>query len=134
MVGGLTAEGYHIHPVGRELLAALGGFRIVPPRLPAAAFWSGPVLVDPVWAATGGYERAAIQERQLEQDFCPIAEWCDEYILLLGEDGSVIAETTGQVLQIGSSSGLHVGPRRPSVVTAASAALTAMQGEGTASA
>jgi SUKH-3 immunity protein len=97
----LRAEGFTVHAAGAEVLALLGGLRVPARRSARAVFGSGALLVDPLWAATGESSRIRSRESQLGTGLCPVGEWMDEYIVLAASDGSVLAETTFQVLQLG---------------------------------
>jgi hypothetical protein len=101
----LGREGFSVHQAALEALTSLGGLRIVPPQSNRAVFGTGTLLVDPQWAASGESPRIRERERELGSRLCPVGEWMDEYIVLLAEDGSVLAETTYQVLKLGKDLG-----------------------------
>ncbi len=98
----LRAQGYSVHKAGLSWLEGLGGLRIVPPSSNRAVFASGPLRVDPVWAATGESPRIREREEQFQELLCPVGEWADQYIILVSEQGRVLAETTFQVLHLGA--------------------------------
>ena len=100
-VTSLRAEGFTIVAPALDVLRELGGLTITPPRRDDAAFGSGVVVIDPLWAATGEAERIRVRERELGSDLCPVGEWMAQYILLVADDGSLMAETTFQVLRVG---------------------------------
>lgn len=100
-VASLRADGFTILAPALDVLRDLGGLTITPTRRDEAAFGSGVVVIDPLWAASGEAERIRERERELGSGLCPVGEWMGEYILLVAEDGSVIAETTSQVLRVG---------------------------------
>lgn len=98
----LRLEGFSVVAPALKALKELGGLTISPPRREGAAFGSGPIVIDPLWAASGEVDRIRQREAQIGLALCPVGEWMGEYILLVAEDGSVIAETTFQVLRVGS--------------------------------
>lgn len=102
----LEAEGFSQHPPGVEALRSLGGLRIMPPASTHASFGSGALFVDPTWAATGESARIRERERQLQAKLCPLGEWLDEYIVLVADDGRVLAESTSGVLYLGEDLGV----------------------------
>ncbi len=66
----------------------------------AKYFGSGVIVMDPVAAATGELPRIQEREASFGTTLSPIGEW-DLYILLVADDGSVLAETSFQVLRLG---------------------------------
>jgi hypothetical protein len=97
----LRAEDFSVHPAGICVLELLGGLTVVPPRSVKAVFGTGELKIDPLWAAEGESERIADRERIIGDRLCPVGEWLGEYIVLVGEEGRVYAETTFQVLELG---------------------------------
>lgn len=97
----LRAEGLSVHPAGLCVLELLGGLTVVPPKSIKAVFGTGELKIDPMWAAEGESERIADRERVIGDRLCPIGEWLSEYIVLVGAEGKVYAETTFQVLKLG---------------------------------
>lgn len=100
-VAELQSDGYSTFPLAVDVLRHLGGLTVNPPRHPGAVFASGPIVLDPVFAASGEADRIVRREEQLGVELCPVGEWMGEYILLVAGDGRVIAETTFQVLCVG---------------------------------
>lgn len=94
-------EGYADPEPALDILRSFGGLTIVPPRRLEAKYAPGPMQFDPEWAATGEQERVADREASLGIALWPLGEWSGEYILLLGGDGCVYAETTWEVLKLG---------------------------------
>jgi len=85
-------------------------------------YGSGPILFDPIFAATGESPRIRSREARLGTRLWPLGEWSGEYILLLGEDRRVFAETTFRQLQVGSTfsealTGMILAEKRPREVT-----------------
>lgn len=97
----LRAEGFTVVAPALEVLRELGGLTITPPRRDDAAFGTGIAIIDPLWAASGEVDRIREREHELGLGLCPVGEWMGEYILLVADDGSVMAETTFQVLRVG---------------------------------
>lgn len=97
----LRTEGFSVHPAGICVLELLGGLTVVPPKSIKAVFGTGELKVDPLWAAEGESERIADRERVIGDRLCPIGEWLNEYIVLVGAEGKIYAETTFQVLKLG---------------------------------
>jgi hypothetical protein len=98
----LNADGYSVTAPAVEAMEELGGLTIVPPRRDTAAYGSGTMIMDPVFAAIGESPRIKLREEALGRRLCPIGEWSNEYIVLVAEDGSVFAETTFQVVRLGN--------------------------------
>jgi hypothetical protein len=98
----LEADGYSVTPPAVEAMEELGGLTILPPRRSGAAYASGTMIMDPVFAAIGESPRIKLREAALGVRLCPIGEWYSEYILLVADDGSVYAETTFQVRRLGN--------------------------------
>jgi hypothetical protein len=100
----LTETGFSVVEPALALLRQIGGLTIVPPRRPTAVFGSGEIVMDPFLAVTGG-EAPRIKDREtgLGLALTPVGEWCGEYILLVAEDGSVLAETSFQFLRLGTN-------------------------------
>jgi hypothetical protein len=101
----LASEGFTCNETARQVLAHLGGLSVAPLPNEAAVFGSGDVMFDPLWAASGESDRIALRQRQLNTTLCPIGEWCGEYILLASEDGAIFAETSFQMMKVGSDIG-----------------------------
>ncbi|HTO00072.1 MAG TPA: SUKH-3 domain-containing protein [Microthrixaceae bacterium] len=99
----LRLEGFSVSASAMKVLAELGGLTVNPPRRDDAAFGSGPIVMDPLLAASGEEDRIKQRETELGLAVCPVGEWMGEYILLVAENGSVWAETTFQVLRIGEN-------------------------------
>jgi hypothetical protein len=99
-VEALKADGHSVTEPGVEALEELGGLTIVPPRS-GAAYASGTMIMDPVFAAIGEALRIRDREAKLGLTLCPIGEWGNASILLVADDGSVYAETTSQVFRLG---------------------------------
>lgn len=97
----LREDGYSIVRPATQVLEALGGLDVLPPERDTAAFRSGLIKFDPVWAATGEADRIRNREAQLGIELTPVGEWNGEYILLVAEDGQVFAETTFQLVKLG---------------------------------
>jgi SUKH-3 immunity protein len=98
----LQAEGFSVVAPAVEALTALGGLRVRPPRRADAAFGSGEIVFDPLFAASGEAARIRQRELQLSTALSPIGEWMGEYVLLVAADGAVFAETTFEMLRVGS--------------------------------
>jgi hypothetical protein len=96
-------EGYENPEPALEILRSFGGLTIEPPRRPGAKYYSGPILFDPEWAATGERERIVDREASLGTALWPLGEWTAEYILLLGGDECAYAELPREVLRLGVS-------------------------------
>ncbi|HVF76211.1 MAG TPA: SUKH-3 domain-containing protein [Acidimicrobiales bacterium] len=101
----LRQEGFSVTEPAIEVLEELGGLTLSPPRWAAAAFGSGPIVMDPIMAASGEAARIKQRERELGLVLCPVGEWIVEYVLLVADDSSVFAETTFQVLRVGRNFG-----------------------------
>lgn len=99
----LAADGYDVHPMALEILAAIGGLMIVPRPLPHLGVGGGPLEMEPMLAAAGEYPRIALREERLGTTLCPIGEWDSECILLAARDGRIFAETTFAVWYVGDS-------------------------------
>ncbi|MGB6059973.1 MAG: SUKH-3 domain-containing protein [Microthrixaceae bacterium] len=99
----LRSEGFSVNTPAMKVLSELGGLTVNPPRRGAAVYGSGPIVMDPLLAASGEADRIKQRESELGLALCPVGEWMGEYILLVAEDGSVWAETTFQVLRIGEN-------------------------------
>ena len=97
----LRAEGFSVHPAGIRVLELLGGLTVVPPKSVKAVFGTGELKIDPLWAAEGESERITDRERTIGDRLCPVGEWLGEYIVLVGAEGKIYAETTFQVLELG---------------------------------
>lgn len=100
-VESLQEEGFSVHASGLEALTLLGGLRILPPTSIAAAFATGALHVDPLWSASGESPRIRQREERLGVRLFPIGEWMDQYVVLVGDDGRVFAETTFEILELG---------------------------------
>jgi hypothetical protein len=98
----LADEGFSINDAAKQVLERLGGLAVAPAQVESAVFGSGDALFDPLWAASGEHDRIAVRERQLGTSLCPIGEWCGEYVLLASDDGSIFAETSFQMVRLGS--------------------------------
>jgi hypothetical protein len=59
------------------------------------------LLVDPEWAVAGEAERIRLREEQLGTGLCPVGEWMEEFVVLLADDGQVIAETSHHLFRLG---------------------------------
>lgn len=99
----LRLEGFSVTLPALKALTELGGLTVIPPRRDGGAFGSGPIVMDPLLAASGEADRIKHREAQLGLALCPVGEWMNEYVLLVAEDGSVIAETSFQVLHLGDN-------------------------------
>ena len=99
----LAEEGFSIVDEARPWLVTFGGLTVTPPRRHGAAFASGPILFEPLLAATGEARRISEREQEIGKKLTPVGEWLDEFILLVAADGSVCAETTFQFLLLGRS-------------------------------
>jgi hypothetical protein len=98
----LQKEGYIIFPLVKDVLKSFGGLEITPRPVSGAKFWSGKIILDPIWAASGERSRLEQREQELGCLLCPIGEWSGEYILLIADTNKVFAETTFQMLQLGN--------------------------------
>jgi hypothetical protein len=97
----LREEGFSINETAGTVLTHLGGLAVEPRPLTPTAFGSGTLVFEPLWAASGEHIRIVERESQVGMTLCPIGEWCGEYVLLAGEDGSIYAETTFQMVLVG---------------------------------
>lgn len=104
-VSALKTEGFTVFPLVEEILASIGGLHVHPVPSPDAVFGSGEFYVDPIWAASGESDRIALRQQQLEVKLCPLGEWLNEYVVLIADDGRVFAETSFQLLLLGSDIG-----------------------------
>jgi hypothetical protein len=85
-------EGYEINSDVLTILRSFGSLTVTPPQLPEARFFSGPIVFDPVWAATGDRDRTAVREQQLDRRLWPLGEWSDVYLVLYADTGEVFAD------------------------------------------
>jgi hypothetical protein len=105
-VTALLEDGFRINRHAQHVLERLGGLKIKPIPSASQVSGSGEAIFDPLWAATG--ESARIAERQRdylapEVTMCPVGEWASEFILLMGSDGAMYAETTFMFCRVGRS-------------------------------
>ena len=97
----MRADGFRVVLPAVEAIRQLGGLVVSPPQRYGAAYGSGRIVFDPVWAASGEAERINRRGDALGLGLTPVGEWMGEYVLLVAEDGSVLAETTYQFLRVG---------------------------------
>ncbi|MEO3799386.1 SUKH-3 domain-containing protein [Nonomuraea sp. B1E8] len=102
-VESLGYEGYDLFEEAVSTLTQLGGLRVASLPSSASEFGTGDIFFDPVWASQGERARIAEREQDIRCKLCPVGEWLDNYILLSGDDGRYFAETSFQVLYLGSS-------------------------------
>lgn len=101
-IDALRADDYTVTEAAVETLERFGG-QTLEPQPANAQFWSGTIIFDPLYAASGEAERIQLREAALGVKLCPVAEWCNEYIVLAASDGSFFAETSFQMLWLGSN-------------------------------
>lgn len=95
----LTAEGFIVHDLARETLAEYGGIRL----RPVAGTSRGTLDFDPVDAASGLADEAAMLREDYGEIYFPIGMWSNQYVVYLGESGRVIAMGPGWDWELGAS-------------------------------
>jgi hypothetical protein len=118
----LAREGYVAVPSARPILGSLGGLTIDPPEEDDQAFTPEPFDFLPVNAASGERDAVALWERILGQALFPLGGAFGYMVLLVAEDGQVVAGETDTVHLVGENidDALEVlirAHRRPSPVT-----------------
>jgi hypothetical protein len=86
-----------------DILSQLGGLRVSPPAVPAAAFENEAVLFEPVLADTGSADIAMRLHELTGQTFYPLAEWVSASCVYIGSEGRVCDHRHGEILSVGEN-------------------------------
>ncbi|WP_223184463.1 SUKH-3 domain-containing protein [Streptomyces sp. CBMA152] len=101
-VNPLEREGYRVHSLAEELLAAMGGLSIEPINRVGPNFTNGePFNFDPLAAGAGQRDMAIEVESVLGGKYFPIGEWLSYSSVFIEAEGRVIATGMGWIWELG---------------------------------
>jgi hypothetical protein len=98
----LEREGYRVHPLAEEVLAALGGLSVEPLNQVGPNFSNDePYNFDPLAAGLGQRDFALELEAILVGQYFPIGEWLSYSSVFIEAGGRVVAAGMGWIWELG---------------------------------
>jgi hypothetical protein len=99
----LEAEGFCCFDQAEQILASVGGLVLRPPERSDRAFLPQPIRFDPMYIASGEFDRMAEFERLAEEPLFPLACAFDHMMMLIGVSGCTHLGHMGELYLAGQS-------------------------------
>ncbi|MDK1474094.1 SUKH-3 domain-containing protein [Streptomyces sp. 549] len=103
-MGPLEDEGYRVHSLAEEVLAAMGGLSVEPINRVGPNFSNDePLKFDPILAGAGQRAMAMEVEAVLGGKYFPIGEWLSYSSVFMEAGGRVVAAGLGWIRELGTT-------------------------------